>query len=57
MKDMQLAEPAVFFYDVFFDPEDEGDVFLRNVDWFPFNSLLGVISQKTKPYVTTAVRT
>jgi hypothetical protein len=39
------------FLGLFFDPED-GDMFLRNVDWFH-----GVISRKTEFCITTAKRT
>jgi hypothetical protein len=36
-----------------FDPEDGGDIFLRNVSWL--NGLYGVISQKIVLFITTAI--
>jgi hypothetical protein len=41
---------------LFFDPEDGGDMFLRNFG-FTFNGLQGVISQKLILLITTAVKT
>jgi hypothetical protein len=41
---------------LFFDPEDGGDIFLRNIG-LTFNGLHGVISPKIELFITTAVRT
>jgi ABC-type transporter Mla maintaining outer membrane lipid asymmetry ATPase subunit MlaF len=38
----------------FFDPEDRGRMFLRNVA--TFNGLYGIISQKTAFFITSTVR-
>jgi hypothetical protein len=39
----------------YFDPEDGGEMILRN--GLIFNGLQGVISRKTEPFITTAVGT
>jgi hypothetical protein len=41
--------------DLFFDPEDGGKMFLRNV--FDFNGLHDIISQYIELFITTALRT
>jgi hypothetical protein len=48
---------AGFLLVFFFEPEDGGDIFLRNVDELTFNGLHGVISQKIELFIPTAVRT
>jgi hypothetical protein len=48
---------AVFLLgSVFFDPEDGGDIFLRNVSWV-FNGLHCVVSGKIEIFITTSVKT
>jgi hypothetical protein len=42
--------------DLFLDPEDGGDVFLRNIGWF-CKGLHGVISQNLELFITTALKT
>jgi hypothetical protein len=56
----QTSEESYICYlllaELFFCPEDGGDMFLRDVD-FTFNGLHGVISQNIELILTTAVRT
>jgi hypothetical protein len=47
---------AGFLLDLFFEPEDESHMFLRNT-WVTFSGLLGVISKKIGLFVSTAVKT
>jgi hypothetical protein len=46
--------PAAFLLGLFFDLEDEGDVFLRNVCWLSTDYT--TISQTIKLFTVTAVR-
>jgi hypothetical protein len=46
---------AGFLLDLFFNPENEGDIFLRNVG--SFNRLCYVISQKTELFRTIVLKT
>jgi hypothetical protein len=41
---------------LFFDPEDGGDMFLRNVGWVSTDYTALAISKKTEHFITTAVR-
>jgi hypothetical protein len=47
---------AGFLLGLFFDPEDGGDTFMQNASLLSLD-YMNVISQKTKLFVTTAVRT
>jgi hypothetical protein len=46
---------AGFLLGLFFDPEDGGNMFIRNVCLL--STLHGIISQKTEPSITIAERT
>jgi hypothetical protein len=45
---------AGFLLGLFLDPDDGGDIFLRNV-WSALNGLHGVISQKIAHFITIGV--
>jgi hypothetical protein len=51
-----VAFKLVSLRGLFFDPDDVGDMLLRNVGWLS-NGLHGVIIQKTELFITTAGRT
>jgi hypothetical protein len=47
---------AGFLLGLDFDPDDEGDMFMQNVSLLSLDCM-HIISLKTKPFITTAVRT
>jgi hypothetical protein len=53
---LSICFHADSFLDLFFDPEEGGDMFLRKVGWLS-NGLHGVIYQKMALFISTAVRT